>query len=68
VVSLGLKVDKTMVVWGVVFGILATISGMILLTAVEGGFLAEGFFLLVVSWVVVFAAVARLIQWLKREW
>lgn len=67
-VSLGLKVDKTMVVWGVVFGILATISGMILLTAVEGGFLAEGFFLLVVSWVVVFAAVARLIQWLKREW
>lgn len=66
--SLGLKVDKTMVVWGVVFGILATISGMILLTAVEGGFLAEGFFLLVVSWVVVFAAVARLIQWLKREW
>ena len=63
-----MKVDKTMVVWGVVFGILATISGMILLTAVEGGFLAEGFFLLVVSWVVVFAAVARLIQWLKREW
>ncbi len=57
-----------MVVWGVVFGILATASGMFLLAAVEGGFLAEGFFLLVVSWVVVFAAVARLIQWLKKKW
>ena len=45
------KVDRRMAVLGTVFAVFATLSGMFLLAAVEGGFLAEGFFLLVLSWV-----------------
>ena len=60
------KVDRTMAMWGVVFGILATLTGMFLLEAVEGGFLAEGFFLIVVSWVVVLVMIAKLVETVKR--
>ncbi|MGD9962528.1 MAG: hypothetical protein AB7S97_01300 [Thermoplasmata archaeon] len=56
------KVDRTMAVWGVVFGVLATLTGMFLLEAVEGGFVAEGFFLIVLSWVVVMLVVAKAFQ------
>lgn len=55
-----------MAAWGIVFGVLATLTGMFLLEAVEGGFVAEGFFLIVVSWVLVFVIVAKLIQALRR--
>ena len=61
------KVDRTMAIWGIAFGILATLSGMLLLGAVEGGFLAEGVFLLVLSWVLVLVLVARVVTWLRRE-
>lgn len=57
-----IKVDRTMAAWGIVFGVLATVTGMFLLEAVEGGFIAEGFFLIVVSWVVVLVGVAKLFQ------
>ena len=57
-----MKVDRTMAVWGLVFGVLATLTGMFLLEAVDGGFVAEGFFLIVMSWVVVLVAVAKLFQ------
>lgn len=56
-----------MVVWGAVFGVLATLTGMFLLEAVEGGFAAEGFFLIVLSWVIVLLVVAKLFQ-MARSW
>ena len=55
-----------MAAWGIVFGVLATLTGMFLLEAVEGGFVAEGFFLIVVSWVVVLVLVAKLFQVVAR--
>lgn len=61
-----LKVDRTAATWGIVFGVLATLTGMFLLEAVEGGFVAEGFFLIVVSWVVVLVLVAKLFQAVSR--
>ncbi|MDQ1372058.1 MAG: hypothetical protein QG582_973 [Candidatus Thermoplasmatota archaeon] len=61
------RVDRTIAVWGVVFGVLATLTGMFLLEAVEGGFVAEGFFLIVLSWVVVLVLVAKLFQ-MARSW
>ncbi len=60
-----------MAVWGIVFGILAILTGVFLLNAVEGGFVAEGFFLIVVSWVIILVGVAKLFQvvgrWSKGE-
>ncbi len=61
------KVDKVAAIWGVAFGFIATITGMFLLAAVEGGFLAEGFFLLVLSWILFFVAISRFVLWLKRK-
>lgn len=60
------KVDRTMAVWGIAFGIVATLSGMFLLAAVEGGFLAEGFFLIVLFWVFIMVGIARLPGWIRR--
>lgn len=60
-----------MAAWGIVFGILAILTGAFLLSAVEDGFIAEGFFLIVVSWVIILVGVAKLFQmvgrWFKGE-
>ncbi len=61
-----MRVDRRMAAWGIVFGVLATVTGMFLLEAVEGGFVAEGFFLIVISWVVVMVGVAKLFQVVGR--
>ncbi|MBN1678489.1 MAG: hypothetical protein JW880_08125 [Candidatus Thermoplasmatota archaeon] len=61
------KVDKMTAIWGIAFGFVATISGMFLLAAVSGGFLAEGFFLLVLFWIIVFVAVSRFVMRLRRR-
>ncbi|UCE44703.1 MAG: hypothetical protein JSU93_04645 [Methanobacteriota archaeon] len=61
------KVDRAMAIWGVAFGVIAVITGVFLLSAVEGGFLAEGFFLIVLSWVMLFFLVAKLVNWLTRK-
>lgn len=61
-----MRVDRTMATWGIVFGVLATLTGMFLLEAVEGGFVAEGFFLIVLSWVIVLVLVAKLFQAVRR--
>ena len=61
------KVDKAMAIWGVAFGAVAVVTGIFLLSAVEGGFLAEGFFLIVLSWVMLFFLVAKLIDRLARK-
>jgi len=61
------KIDRTMAIWGIAFGIVATASGLFLLSAIEGGFLAEGFFLLVISWVVLLVLVAKVVDWLKNR-
>lgn len=61
------KVDRTMALWGIAFGVVATLSGMFLLSAVEGGFLAEGFFLIVLSWVFVLVGIAKLSNWIRRR-
>lgn len=60
------KIDRTMAIYGVVFGVLAMLTGTFLLTAVEGGFIAEGFFLIVISWVLLLVLVAKVTQ-LVRE-
>lgn len=59
------KVDRTMAIYGVVFGVLAMLTGTFLLTAVEGGFIAEGFFLIVISWVLLLVLVAKATQWIR---
>lgn len=60
------KVDRRMAVFGVAFAVVATLSGMFLLAAVEGGFLAEGFFLLVLSWIFLVVFLAQLSRWARR--
>jgi hypothetical protein len=59
------KIDRTMAIYGVVFGVLAMLTGTFLLTAVEGGFIAEGFFLIVISWVLLLVLVAKVTQWVR---
>jgi hypothetical protein len=61
------KVNTAMAVWGIAFGIAATLTGMFVLAAVGGGFLAEGFFLIVLLWVLVFVLVAKLVSWLGEK-
>jgi hypothetical protein len=56
-----------MAVLGTVFAVLATLSGMFLLAAVEGGFLAEGFFLLVLSWVFLVVFLTQLSRWVRGK-
>jgi hypothetical protein len=67
VTSLNWKVDRTMAIWGVAFGVAATLTGTFLLEALEGGFLAEGFFLIVLSWVLLLVLVAKLVERLRRK-
>ncbi|HEX9908905.1 MAG TPA: hypothetical protein VGB78_10670 [Thermoplasmata archaeon] len=61
------KIDKKMAVWGVCFGILATLTGMFLLSAVQEGFYAEGFFLIVLSWIVFPIMIAMFIRRMMRH-
>ncbi len=61
------KINKIMAFWGIAFGIAATITGMFILRALEGGFLAESFFLIVISWIVLLVLIAKLANWLKKE-
>ncbi len=61
------KIDRTMAIWGISFGVAATLTGMFLLAAVQGGFLAEGFFLIVISWVVLLVLIAKLVERLRRK-
>lgn len=61
------NVDRTMAIWGIAFGAIAVVTGIFLLSAVEGGFLAEGFFLIVLSWVMLFFLVAKLVNWLIKK-
>lgn len=61
------KVDRVMAIWGIAFGIAATLTGMFVLAAVQGGFLAEGFFLIVLAWVLLLVLVAKLVDKLRRK-
>lgn len=61
------KVDRVMALWGIAFGFAATITGMFVLSAIEGGFLAEGFFLIVISWVLLLVLVAKAAERLKKK-
>jgi len=56
-----------MAVWGIAFGVAATITGALILGAIEGGFLAEGFFLIVIFWVFLMVLVAKIANRLKKE-
>lgn len=55
-----------MALWGIAFGIAATLTGILLMGAIEGGFLAEGFFLIVISWVMLLAVVAKIADRIGR--
>jgi hypothetical protein len=61
------KVDKAMAVWGILFGIVATFTGVFVLAALAGGFLAEGFFLLVIGWVLFLVVAARMASWVRSR-
>jgi len=61
------KIDRVMAIWGIAFGVAATITGMFVLSAVQGGFLAEGFFLIVLSWVLLLVLVAKIVSLLRRK-
>ncbi len=61
------KLNKVMVIWGIAFGIAATISGVVILSALDGGFVAEGFFLLVISWIFYFVAISKIVQRLRGK-
>jgi hypothetical protein len=60
------KVDTAMAIWGIAFGIVATLSGIFLLRALEGGVIAEAFFLIVVGWILVLLLVAKFVAWIRR--
>lgn len=61
------KVDKAMALWGILFGIAATIGGLLFFGAITGGFIAEGFFLIVISWVLVLLFLAKLVDAVKNR-
>ncbi len=61
------KVDRKMAAWGVAFGAVATLSGLFLLEAVDGGFVAEGFFLIVLSWVFLLVLAAKVAEKIRRR-
>lgn len=61
------KVDKATAIWGLAFGLVVMVSGTFLLAAVTGGFLAEGFFLLVLFWIIVFVVVGRAVIRLRNR-
>ncbi len=61
------KLNKTMTIWGIAFGVAATLSGIFILNALDGGFVAEGFFLLVISWIFYIVLVARIVMRLTKK-
>jgi len=61
------KVDRAMALWGILFGITATIGGILFFGAIKGGFIAEGFFLIVISWVLVFLFFAKLVTAIRNR-
>lgn len=61
------KVDRAMALWGILFGIVATIAGLLFFGAIKGGFIAEGFFLIVISWVLVFLLLAKLVAAIRNR-
>lgn len=61
------KIDKAMAIWGISFGIVATLTGMFMLKAVQGGFLAAGFFLLVLGWVLFLVVIAKVVSKLRSR-
>jgi len=56
-----------MAVWGVAFGVAATLTGAFVLSAIAGGFLAEGFFLVVILWIVLLVMIAKVVNWMKEK-
>ncbi len=56
------RLDRSMAIWGLAFGAAATVSGMLVLSSLRGGFIAEGFFLLVISWVLYVVLIARVVK------
>lgn len=61
------RIDKKTAIWGICFGILATLTGMLLLGAAEGGVYVESFFLMVLAWIVVPVMFALLLRRLSRS-
>lgn len=59
-------VNRLMAIWGIAFGIAATVTGMFVLKAAGGGYLAETFFLIVIGWVLILVAAAKLTSKLKE--
>ena len=62
-----LKIDRTMAIWGISFGIVASLTGMFVVSALRGGFLAEGFFLLILGWVLFLVLIAKIVTRLEHK-
>lgn len=62
-----LRIDRVAALWGLAFGVAATLTGMFVLSAVQGGFVAEGFFLVVLFWVLLLVGVAKLAERMRRR-
>jgi hypothetical protein len=56
-----------MAIWGISFGIVASLTGMFIVSALRGGFLAEGFFLLVLGWVLFLVMIAKIVTRLGQK-
>jgi hypothetical protein len=56
-----------MAIWGISFGIVASLTGMFVVSALRGGFLAEGFFLLILGWVFFLVLIAKIVTRLEHK-
>lgn len=56
-----------MAIWGISFGIVASLTGMFVVGALRGGFLAEGFFLLILGWVLFLVLIAKIVTRLEHK-
>jgi hypothetical protein len=61
------KINRTMAIWGISFGIVASLTGMFVVSALRGGFLAEGFFLLILGWVFFLVLIAKIVTRLEHK-
>lgn len=60
------RFNKRVIAWAIALGSLAIVLGVFLIDATQGEFLAEGFFLIVISWVLLLLVIAKAVQRVRR--
>ncbi len=56
-----------MAAWGILFGIVAIGAGLLLFGSVTKGFVGEGAFLIITSWVVMFVLFAKFVTAVRNR-